>query len=456
VIVEPAEEVSSLKVPMDHNSLEVNEQLKELFEKQEPPAVTAPSGSLPGISNEHLAMAIDRMGQLVLGIKYLFDSLCEASGGELSADLAAGMFLDLRLPAEVYSIVRSRLAGSRVTFPGFLEVYVCHCGLLDKPSLMTPQALWVPTYTGRWIPASDSLKVAVMRAAQPFSSEEYSNNRSHASDELVKSVFLLPLPQQGHLQLGREDPGSVWVRSDEVLEVLLLAGLRAATRSDAEDKLLDGFSTMKHFLPGLQQSGSTPRLCLQELLLLALYLDSPASTDTGGASIATSRDGLSFSKAPYSTLSASATANIFLPFKGLIRTNTMEESKIRDLFKRLDSAGDGRLTFAGLKKAFRSQSVPVEDGLVKKWLREADRAGQGCVDWADFKYIFNVSSGSRASSAAKSRVVEKSSATAGEGSAQVPVGRLTSSSLTAATSRGISQEQLCLPRPRGQETAIAA
>jgi len=111
-----------------------------------------------------------------------------------------------------------------------------------------------------------------MRAAQPFSSEDYSNNRNHFSDELVKSVFLLPpLPHQRHLQLGREDPSSVWVRSDEVLEVLLLAGLRAATRSDSEDKLQDGLTTMKHFLPGLQQSGNTPRLCLQVYLLFSKF-----------------------------------------------------------------------------------------------------------------------------------------------------------------------------------------
>ena len=70
----------------------------ELFERKEPLVLSAPSGSLPGISNEHLAMAIDRMGQLVLGIKYLFDSLCEAGSGDLSADLAAGEdFLEMLL-----------------------------------------------------------------------------------------------------------------------------------------------------------------------------------------------------------------------------------------------------------------------------------------------------------------------------------------------------------------------
>ena len=77
----------------------------------------------------------------------------------------------------------------------------------------------------------------------------------------MKSVFLLST-------IARDDytdRGGVWIRPDDVLEVLLLAGLRSATRSDAGEKLMAGFVDMKHFLPGLHQSqsGQTDRFCLQ-------------------------------------------------------------------------------------------------------------------------------------------------------------------------------------------------
>ena len=77
----------------------------------------------------------------------------------------------------------------------------------------------------------------------------------------MKSVFLLSTIAKDDYT----DRGGVWIRPDDVLEVLLLAGLRSATRSDAGEKLMAGFVDMKHFLPGLHQSqsGQTDRFCLQ-------------------------------------------------------------------------------------------------------------------------------------------------------------------------------------------------
>lgn len=77
----------------------------------------------------------------------------------------------------------------------------------------------------------------------------------------MKSVFLLSTVARDDYT----DRGGVWIRPDDVLEVLLLAGLRSATRSDAGEKLMAGFVDMKFFLPGLHQSqsGQTDRFCLQ-------------------------------------------------------------------------------------------------------------------------------------------------------------------------------------------------
>ena len=44
----------------------------------------------PGITDEQMALAIDRMGHLVLGIKHLFDMHCDDGKSELNADQASG------------------------------------------------------------------------------------------------------------------------------------------------------------------------------------------------------------------------------------------------------------------------------------------------------------------------------------------------------------------------------
>jgi len=89
----------------------------------------------------------------------------------------------------------------------------------------------------------------------------------------------------------------------------------------------------------------------------------------------------------------------------------------------------------------------MEDGLIRKWLREADHAGQGWVDWTDFKYIFEATSIARASSAAKIHAAEKS-AIGRTGDSPVPVGRLTSSKSSSLTATGVSLEHSSLYRDR--------
>lgn len=45
----------------------------------------------PGLTDEQMTLAIDRMGHLVLGIKHLFDMHCDDGTGELNADQASGL-----------------------------------------------------------------------------------------------------------------------------------------------------------------------------------------------------------------------------------------------------------------------------------------------------------------------------------------------------------------------------
>ena len=47
----------------------------------------------PGLTDDQMALAIDRMGHLVLGLKHLFDMHCDDGKFELNADVASGLFV---------------------------------------------------------------------------------------------------------------------------------------------------------------------------------------------------------------------------------------------------------------------------------------------------------------------------------------------------------------------------
>ena len=54
----------------------------------------------PGLTDEQMALAIDRMGHLVLGLKHLFDTHCDDGKFELNADVASGLFVYFDLQFE--------------------------------------------------------------------------------------------------------------------------------------------------------------------------------------------------------------------------------------------------------------------------------------------------------------------------------------------------------------------
>jgi hypothetical protein len=97
------------------------------------------------------------MGQLVLGVKALFDLKCAAGEYSVAPDIAAGMLLDLQLDERVYAKARTALIEcglAAVTFPIFLQMYATYCGLAHGASDVTSRSrtrqYWVPGAGGQW------------------------------------------------------------------------------------------------------------------------------------------------------------------------------------------------------------------------------------------------------------------------------------------------------------------
>lgn len=63
--------------------------------------------------------------------------------------------------------------------------------------------------------------------------------------------------------------------------------------------------------------------------------------------------------------------------------------QIASEFKRLDLTGEGRLTYLTLKSALELREVSVEDGMLRRWLKEADRGAKGFVDFSDYCSIYS-------------------------------------------------------------------
>ena len=92
-------------------------------------------------------------------------------------------------------------------------------------------------------------------AAEPYS---ISAATSHA--QTPASVFLLP-PAMRVLQKSDEEAGNVWVKGDDIQEILLFAGTPAS-----EDSVNAAIHQLRNFLPGIISG----KFCLQ-VRFLQLY-----------------------------------------------------------------------------------------------------------------------------------------------------------------------------------------
>ncbi len=124
----------------------------ELFDDKKPTAEELKPAAL-SISQRELARVVERMGDLLLGVKTLFDCRCEAGEAVIGPEDAAGMLLDLCLSEQAFAAARAalRTAGTQtVDFAGFLEMYSKHCALLGGESGRASSSIWVPDKSGLW------------------------------------------------------------------------------------------------------------------------------------------------------------------------------------------------------------------------------------------------------------------------------------------------------------------
>lgn len=113
-----------------------------------------------------ISLVIDRMGQLVLGVKDLFDEEASESG-RISCDQAFKITKSLGLRGPFADDIEKCLNRSvsedyTLDFSSFVDIYARHCGLATKLVLKYPRLdgdidpniilpMWVPLSTGRWI-----------------------------------------------------------------------------------------------------------------------------------------------------------------------------------------------------------------------------------------------------------------------------------------------------------------
>jgi hypothetical protein len=95
---------------------------------------------------------------------------------------------------------------------------------------------------------SEEVTNTVRRAAEP-----YSITAASANANAPGSVFLLP-PGRRVLQQSNEEAGNVWVKGDDLWDILLVAGVLASQESvDA------AIQQLRNFLPGIISG----KFCLQ-------------------------------------------------------------------------------------------------------------------------------------------------------------------------------------------------
>lgn len=87
----------------------------------------------------------------------------------------------------------------------------------------------------------------VRKAAEP-----YSISAKIAHQQQPSALFLLP-PQLRILQHSDEEAGNVWVKGEDILDILMLAGVAASENS--VDAAID---KLRNFLPGIL----TGKFCL--------------------------------------------------------------------------------------------------------------------------------------------------------------------------------------------------
>ena len=403
-----------------------------------PPAVDSeemggdPVAVRQGMDLDVTTMVIDRMGGLVMAVKNLFDTYC-AESGLISRVEAAQMFVDMSLRGGD-SLLGT--AGSLMDWPTFLMHYVAVCGLtapsttaggaFDLPrstKASVGESIWVPTATGMWCEVLPSVCEQIVQAGEHC----FVPAETVRPPVMDASSLGLRDSRGNHRDLPPKTTkySGLWVKHDDIAEVLMIMGLPAS-----DDSVARAIRALKPLLPGV----TSEVYSFQELVLIHRYhLDRPVtgrgsehehlSVDKarkGGKGDVTSQnvdnqrkklaesmeedrgiDGMGQGwELPFrSTIRSLIAAAASLPPWAASKTTitATDPAKVASEFDRLDLNGEGRLTYMYLKTALEIRRVIVDDVTVKRWMKENDRGNKGYVDFSDYQAIYTDAFASTAS-----------------------------------------------------------
>jgi Ca2+-binding EF-hand superfamily protein len=368
-------------------------------------------------------------------------ALTGAESALLDSRTATSLLLDLGVRGEALGRATqamesmSESAGPGETlldFPTFLQHYAHVTGLGFSGGAQGSSSgggndkegraalLWVPTATGMWAEADYASVSELMKAAVPYSTT-HPAGESGSPSQLEQEI-------SHHLANMGSD---LWVRSDDVTDILLLSGL-----NQSETVVGETTRVLRALLMGM----STGKMCFQEVLAVYMAVKDVSSGGGGGMAAGggtTTADGDAtratrgaFSKsarpqhdaekfkdplaggrdesigsrvtmqdfAPRTSDTVggereedAAAAGWRLPFRST--TSQVPRSRISTEFRRLDILGEGRLNFLSLKSALELREVDESDSSIRQWLKESDRGDKGYVTFEDYEAIYEEAKG---------------------------------------------------------------
>lgn len=242
---------------------------------------------------------------------------------------------------------------------------------------------------------------SIRKAAEPFSI-----SASVVNEQMPGSVFLLP-PALRVLPRSDEEQGNVWVKGDDIVDILLIAGTSAS-----EETVDSAIQQLRNFLPGIISG----KFCLQEVLAINEFHEvrgggGPASSARAVAKkpIANPLTSSVEFKANETRRQRISHSTWKLPFRETAQP--ISRAAIKEEFRRLDIVGEGRLTVLNLRSALQLREVQETEQNIRDWFKAHDRAEKGYIDFRDYEAIYEGkgSSGSAKLSNTMSQIDDKPS-----------------------------------------------
>lgn len=218
----------------------------------------------------------------------------------------------------------------------------------------------------------------VRRAAEPFSI-----SAAAVKEQTAGSIFLLP-PALRVLPRSDEEQGNVWVKGDDLVDILLIAGTSAS-----EETVESAIQQLRNFLPGIISG----KFCLQEVLAINEFHEvrggsgpSQSASKVAKKPIANPLTASVEFKANETRRHRIAHSTWKLPFRETALP--VSRAAILEEFKRLDIRAEGRIHLLDLHTALKLREVHETEQNIQLWFRSHDRGAKGYIDISDYEAIY--------------------------------------------------------------------